>query len=209
MKVKFNNEMSELLTLIGGGPQGTLTGGIEYLVQSNDNAEVVEPEDRFKYIDDLSVLQLVLLSGLLMEYNFKERVASDIGLDQKFLPSEAYETQENLNYIASWTKSNLMKLNEAKCHYMIFSRSKTNFATRLKVNNHIIEQKTISKLLGVWISEDLSWSQNCKEICKKAYSRLSMITKLKYAGVPTEDLVNIYILFIRRILRSSISCQPN
>ena len=95
MKVKFNNEMSELLTLIGGGPQGTLTGGIEYLVQSNDNAEVVEPEDRFKYIDDLSVLQLVLLSGLLMEYNFKEHVASDIGLDQKFLPSEAYETQEN------------------------------------------------------------------------------------------------------------------
>ena len=64
-------------------------------MQSNDNAEVVEPEDRFKYIDDLSVLQLVLLSGLLMEYNFKEYVASDIGLDQKFLPSEAYETQEN------------------------------------------------------------------------------------------------------------------
>ena len=28
MKVKFNNEMSELLTLIGGGPQGTLTGGL-------------------------------------------------------------------------------------------------------------------------------------------------------------------------------------
>ena len=82
---------------------------------------------------------------------------------------------------------------------MIFSRSKTNIATRLKVNDQKIEQKTISKLVGVWISEDLSWSQNCKEICKKAYSRLSMITKLKYAGVPTEDLVNIYILFIRSV----------
>ena len=61
MKVKFNNEVSEFLTLVGGGPQGTLTGGIEYLVQSNDNADNVIPKNRFKYIDDLSVLQLVLL----------------------------------------------------------------------------------------------------------------------------------------------------
>ena len=48
MQVKFNNEVSELLTLIGGGPQGTLVGGIEYLAQSNDNADIVRPEDRFK-----------------------------------------------------------------------------------------------------------------------------------------------------------------
>ena len=56
MKVKFNGEMSEFLALIGGGPQGTLLGQIEYLVQSNDNADIVSPDDRFKYIDDLSVL---------------------------------------------------------------------------------------------------------------------------------------------------------
>ena len=199
MKVKFNEEVSEFLTLIGGGPQGTLTGGIEYLVQSNDNADNVEPENRFKYIDDLSVLHLVLLSGLLTEYNFIEHVASDIGLDQKFLASETYQTQKDLNQITSWTESNLMKLNEAKCHYMMFTRSKTNFVTRLKVNDQTIDQKTVSKLLGVWISEDLSWSRNCQEICKKAYSRLSMITKLKYAGVPIEDLLNIYILFIRSV----------
>ena len=62
MKVKFNGEMSEFLALIGGGPQGTLLGQIEYLVQSNDNADIVSPDDRFKYIDDLSVLQLICLS---------------------------------------------------------------------------------------------------------------------------------------------------
>ena len=70
MKVKFNGEMSEFLTLIGGGPQGTLVGGLEYLAQSNDNADVVPPEDRYKYIDDLSVLQLVLFCGLLVDYNY-------------------------------------------------------------------------------------------------------------------------------------------
>ena len=92
-----------------------------------------------------------------------------------------------------------MKLNSAKCQYMIFTRSEEKFTTRLKVGEENMEQVSVSKLLGVWISEDLSWSRNCKEICKKAYSRLSMITKLKYVGVKTEDLLDIYILFIRSI----------
>ena len=70
MKVKFNGEMSDFMSLVGGGPQGTLIGQLEYIVQSNDNADIVSPEDRFKYIDDLSVLHLVCLSGLLAEYDF-------------------------------------------------------------------------------------------------------------------------------------------
>ena len=59
MKVKFNGEQSEEQSLVGGGPQGTLLGLIEYLVQSNDNADSVSEEDRFKYIDDLSVLEVI------------------------------------------------------------------------------------------------------------------------------------------------------
>ena len=90
-----------------------------------------------------------------------------------------------------------MKLNEAKSHYMIFTRTKQEFATRLFLNENKLDQISVSKLLGIWISEDLSWSKNTKEICIKSYSRISMITKLKYVGVGIDDLVNIYILFIR------------
>ena len=32
---------------------------------------------------------------------------------------------------------------------------------------------------------------------KKCFSRLSLLTKLKYVGVSTEDLLDIYVLFIR------------
>ena len=199
MKVKFNGEMSAFLTLIGGGPQGTLLGGLEYLAQSNDNADIVPEEDRFKYIDDLSVLQLICLSGLLVDYNFFEHVASDIGIDDRYLPASSYQTQEHLNFISNWTTENLMRLNEAKSNYMVFSRSEESFATRLSVNNVTLDRLSVTKLLGVWISEDMSWSRNSKEICKKAYSRLSMITKLKYVGVSKDDLVDIYILFIRSV----------
>ena len=199
MKVKFNGEMSEFLSLVGGGPQGTLIGQIEYLIQSNDNADIVPPEDRFKYIDDLSVLQLVCMSGLLTDYNFHEHVASDIGIDEQFLPPDSYNTQDSLNFISNWTTENLMQLNEAKCNYMTFSRSDAKFATRLSINNINLEKKSVTKLLGVWVSEDLSWSRNCTEICIKAYSRLSMLTKLKYVGVSFEDLIDIYILYIRSV----------
>ena len=80
---------------------------------------------------------------------------------------------------------------------MIFSRAKVDFATRLSMNHNTIDQLNVTKLLGVWISEDMSWSKNTTEVCKKAYSRLSMLTKLKYVGVSIEELLNIYILFIR------------
>ena len=199
MKVKFNGAMSEFLSLIGGGPQGTLLGGIEYLAQSNDNADIVPPKDRFKYVDDLSILELICFAGLLIEYNFFQHVASDVGKDQLYLPANNLKTQDNLDYISKWTNENLMKLNVTKCNYMIFSRSKTKFATRIKINNETIDRISMTKLLGVWISEDLSWSKNCKEICRKAYSRLSMITKLKYVGVGVQELLEIYILFIRSI----------
>ena len=142
MKVKFNGE-----TLIGGGPQGTLVGGLKYLAQSNDNADVVPPEDRYKYIDDLSVLQLVLFCGLLVDYNFHQHVASDVGIGEQFLPSTRFGTQHSLDSIAQWTSDNLMRLNEAKCNYMVFSRSKTQFATRLHINNNTLERVSFSKML--------------------------------------------------------------
>ena len=70
MRVKFNGETSQEHQLIGGGPQGTLLGGIEYLVQSNDNADCLDQEDRFKYVDDLSILEVLFLTGLLIDYDY-------------------------------------------------------------------------------------------------------------------------------------------
>ena len=98
--MKFNGELSDFLSLIGGGPQGTLLGQTEYLVQSNDNADSVPEDDRFKYIDDLSILQLICMTGLLIDYNFQQHVASDIGINDKFLPPESFNVQEYMNQIS-------------------------------------------------------------------------------------------------------------
>ena len=200
MRVKYNNETSSEHSLNGGGPQGTLLGQIEYLVNSNDNADSVDPEDRFKYIDDLSILELIMMTGLLHQYNFHEHVPSDMPADHLYLHPSTFNTQARLDSISEWTDTNLMKLNTAKSNYMIFSRSIEEVATRLTLNGVNLEQVHVSKILGLWISEDLSWSRNTKETCIRAYARMSLLTKLKYVGTKTIDLLDVYKLFIRSIL---------
>ena len=155
---------------------------------------------RFKYVDDLTILELLLFSGLLTEYNFHQQVASDIVIDELYVPSNSFKTQENINQIEEWTTNNLMKMNENKSNYMIFSRSNTEFATRLTLNNKTLERVEEVKLVGVWITTFLDWTKNTKELCKKAYARLTLITKLKYVGTSREDLLDVYKLYIRSIL---------
>ena len=200
MQVRVNNTYSSTHKLPGGGPQGTLLGLIEYFVQSNDNANCVDPDLRFKFVDDLTVLELVMMTGLLTEYNFKAHVASDIGIDEQYIPASSLATQENLNCIAQWTVDNKMKINETKSNYMVFSRSGTEMATRLTLNGQTIDRIEETKLVGVWVTTWLDWQKNTREICKRAYARMTMLTKLKYVGVPTPDLLDIYILYIRSLL---------
>ena len=200
MTVRFGGSCSSVYSLPGGGPQGTLLGGIEYLVNSNDNAEFVEDDEKYKYVDDLSVLEFVCLAGLLCEYNFRLHVASDIGIDSYFLPPQNLNMQDHLNKISEWTQENLMVINEQKSKYLVFNRAMADFNTRLSINNKVIDQVHEARILGVIISDDLSFEKNTEDICKRAFARISMITKLKYVGVSVPDLIDIYTLFVRSLL---------
>jgi hypothetical protein len=141
MSVKYNGQESSLFPLVGGGPQGSWSGQAAYIRSSDDNADCVNEEDIFKFCDDLSILELILLANALTEYNFLEHVASDVGVDQRFLSS-----QINLDTFASWTEVNLMQLKESKNNYILFTRDKEEFAMRLTVNNKLFERKEYGQL---------------------------------------------------------------
>ena len=75
MKVKWHNQLSTQRDLPGGGPQGSSLGLIEYDSQSNDNTNFLPPEDKYKFVDDLSVLEVInLIAAGLASYNFKQHV---------------------------------------------------------------------------------------------------------------------------------------
>ena len=111
----FKGLKSNRKDIIGGGPQGTLLGGLEYIVSNDDCCkEEIEAEDRFKYYDDLNLLEFIVLSDQLVQYDVRNHIPSDIGIDDLFLPPETYQMQKNFNYISYLTEDILMLLNEKK-----------------------------------------------------------------------------------------------
>ena len=49
--------------------------------KTSDN---IEEEDKFRYIDDLEIIELIKLSGILIEYDVRSHVPSDIDPHQRF-----------------------------------------------------------------------------------------------------------------------------
>ena len=62
-----------------------------------------------------------------------------------------------------------------------------------------------TKLLEVIVNDDLSWDSNTNYLTTRANARMRLLHKLVSFSVPQEDLLNIYILYIRSILEQS--CQ--
>ena len=122
MIVKWHDEESKTRTLNGGGPQGALWGILEYLSQSNSNTDFIENRKKFKFIDDLSVLEMInLLSIGISTYNYKQLVPSDIPEKGCYIPIENLKSQDYLNKISMWTKQNKMEVNAKKRQAMIFN----------------------------------------------------------------------------------------
>ena len=48
----------------GSGAQGAFLGNWEFLSQTNNNSNSVPQEDRFKYVDDLSIVEIVNLKSV-------------------------------------------------------------------------------------------------------------------------------------------------
>ena len=58
---------------------------------------------------------------IILSYNFKQHLASDIGVGQLFyLPPENVKSQEYLDNIPTWTHKNKMNLNEEKTKVELF-----------------------------------------------------------------------------------------
>ena len=153
-------------------------------------------------MDDLSALELInLIMVGLSSYNFKNHVASDIGVDQLYLPCENIQSQTNMDSINEWTQQKQMKLNEKKSKLMIFNFSRNyQFSTRVHLNNSLLDIIDQTRLLGTVVSTDMTWHNNTQYIIQRGYQRMSMLRKLYEFDIPKADLVMIYNMYIRSVL---------
>ena len=205
MSVKWHGHKTSPRKINGGGPAGGTLGILEYLSQSNNNADCVSIEDRFKFMDDLTALEIVnLLSIGLASYNVKAQVPSDIIQCNQFIPSANLKSQMYLNEISQWTKETRGKINENKSKVMIFNFTQDHqFSARLTLEGQNLEIVDETKLLGTIVTNDLKWDRNIEEIVKKANGRLELLRKVSSFGASLSDLKNIYVLFIRSLLEQS------
>ena len=127
-----------------------------------------------KNIVDLGLLYLLIVSDILVEYDFQAHVAPVIALGQQILPPSATQTQTYNEGIETWTQENLAKLNSDKSRYISYTRIEDDFTIRFTLDNHFSEQQSAIKVLGVWIGEDPNcWEINTQVIMKRAYASMS------------------------------------
>ena len=142
-QVKIGNIYSRTGSPNGGVPQGTLPGRNVFLLYIND-LETHVP--LFKYVDDSTLFEICNTT-------------------------EISEIQESIDKAADWTSMNCMKINSKKSKEMIISFTPdVNF--KKSVPNIIIEGIPVevvkyAKLLGVILSDDLTWNMHVDSIVKK------------------------------------------
>ena len=69
MRVKWRGKLSKIRDLPGGGAMGATLGIWEFLSQTNNNADCVPVEDRFKFVDDLTALEVLNLVNIIIYCN--------------------------------------------------------------------------------------------------------------------------------------------
>ena len=114
------------------------------------NYSPLDPKNVFKFIDDGQFLEVVnLVQAGLACYNFRSQVATDIAVDNQFLPPENFQTPKHLKKISEWTDQKIMILSEKKSQYMIFNFCKSRiFNNRLYMNETLLEQVKATRLAG-------------------------------------------------------------
>ena len=132
-----------------------------------------------------------------MEYDVRQHVPSDLAPGQLFLPPDTFKTQMYNDHIFQWSNSNKMVINQQKSNYMVISRSNQDIATRLNINGELLDRKHNIVHLCMHITALIGYAG--KSIFLGYVGRVNMLSKLKYVGVHTEDLITLYSLHIRSV----------
>ena len=184
---------------------GASLGNWEFLSQTNDNADCVPEEDQFKFVDDLTTLEIInLLTVEMSSFFMKSQVPSDIPEHGQVVDGKNLKSQRYLQQLDEWTENHKMVISEKKTKAMIFNFTDNyQFSTRLQLKGRNTEIVDKMKILGTIVDSKLSWDENCSMIIKKVNARMQLIRGLISFGASTEEMVHMWILFCRSVLEQS------
>ena len=88
-----------------------------------------------------------------------------------------YKLEADASRLSKWFVDNLMKLNDAKCHFMLFGHNSPGISVNIGTSN--IEQSDKEKLLGVTLDKNLDFNCHVEEICKKLAKNFMLLHELQ------------------------------
>ena len=205
MKVKWHGKISEARNLPGSGAMGANLGNWEFLSQTNDNADCIPANDRFKFVDDLSTIEVInLLTIGLSSLYVKNQVPSDLPTHGQYLHSNDTKSQQYLNQINKWTEEHKMIISQQKTKAMIINYTDNyQFSTRLHLKGENIEIVDKMKILGTIVTNQLSWNENCDLLIRKVNARMTLLRGVLNFGAKNEEMVHLWKTFCRSVLEQS------
>ena len=216
MVLTFHNTKSCQKYLPGGGPQGAFLGGLIFMIKYN-GAFLRPPIPRpirgpvlkskaqtVKYVDDGAIAVSIDLKQCLQAdssepFNYHERTGH-------VLPAENNLLQYYLHDTEKFTADNKMIINKQKTKVLSFIKSKKfDFPPELSFTDGTkIECITKTKLVGVILTDNLSWHENTLYICQKARQKLWILRRLVKLNLNQDILFDVYAKEVRSILELAV-----
>ena len=182
--VRIGRCTSSWKTASGGLPQGTKLGPILFAILVNPLLK--DWQGRIKFVDDTTAVEIIpRCSPSLMPIV--------------------------VNEISTFAFNRGMELNHKKCKEMVISFLKYDVArlNPIYVSGLPVQSVSSFKLLGVTLSNDLTWNSHVEKVIRKANSRLYAPRQLKKAGLSKTDLVIIYSSFVRSVVEYAAPAWSN
>ena len=169
-RVKINNSFSAWKEVKIGVPQGSVLGPLLFNVFVNDIFWFPHRTKICNYADDTTIF------------------ACHPDLD-----TIIKQLEEDSSVLVKWFSDNFLKLNDDKCHLMIFGDKSTE--ATVSIGNSRINESDYEKLLGVTFDKKLSFKKHVEDLSKKANQKLHALARLSnyFDPIKSEILMNSFI----------------
>ena len=220
MVLTYNGSQSSRKSLPGGGPQGAFLGGIIFIV--NYNGAFLRPPvprlikgpvnkskaEKVEFVDDGTVaVSIDLKQSLIPDPEDRTRPLNYFERTGHILPPENNLLQFYITDAEKFMIKNKLVVNQKKTNVLNFTNSrKWSFPPEVKfTDGTLIECVRETKLVGVVLSDDLSWHKNTKFICQKARRKIWILRRMVELDLDPFVMLDIYHKEVRSIVEMAVS----
>ena len=160
-QVAINNCKSDFKQISYGVPQGSILGPLLFLLFINDLPLYTSNVFTDLYADDTTLYDV---------HDSMEQIENNL--------------QSSLNNLQIWCRNNGMILNSSKTKVMLVTTYQkrqrlTNDHLDLTYNKESLNMISNDKILGIFVDNNLTWSNHIKHLTKKIASSIWLLSKIK------------------------------